>query len=163
MQIAKPSVQKPPWFTGKVKMRIRSVWGCGCLRGERCAGMHMYVYLTYKIKENFDRMQHRLDVWVCRKLLKDVKCTTEKPVCPRAQGHEKCFLQCLPPFLNVRKKRKPGNDTDPLLMHTIIFWNNHAKASINISEAFEEKWSDVLESHTHTPHEYASIVIKLSN
>jgi len=43
------------------------------------------------------------------------------------------------PFSNVREKRKPSNDTDPLLTHTIIFQNNNAKASVNISEAFEEK------------------------
>lgn len=45
------------------------------------------------------------------------------------------------------KKRKPSNDIDPLLTHTIIFRNNHAKVSVNIPEAFEEKWNDVLESH----------------
>ena len=50
------------------------------MRGERCAGMHIYVYATHKPKENADRMQHRLDVCVCRKLLKEVKSTTEKTV-----------------------------------------------------------------------------------
>lgn len=116
---------------------MRSLGG-GCLRGGNCAAMHMCVYITRKIKENFDGMQHRLDVSVCRKLMKEVKCKTEKNGVP--QGTGPVFPPVPIPFLNVRKKRRPGNDTDPLLTHTIIFWSNHAKASVNISEAFEEKW-----------------------
>lgn len=47
---AKFSVKKKPWFTGKVQMKIRSLGG-GCLRGENCAAVHTYVYITCKVRE----------------------------------------------------------------------------------------------------------------
>lgn len=84
--------------------------------------MHVYVYIMYKINENFDRKQLRLDGSVYRKLLKKVTCDRIK----WSQGCEKGFLHCQFQFENVmekkkKKEKKTGNDRDPLLTYKVIF------------------------------------------